>query len=357
MFSSISRRIFLTALLFLMGMLAVQLAGCSKPEQSNPRLEGQIYGTFWQVTLPGSFSEERIAELHTGIVEVLQQIDASMSTYRDDSELMRFNRLPAGEWMALSKPLLDVLLLSQSVSESSDGAFDVTVGRLVNLWSFGPEQRPLAIPDEQELQQRLAQVGYQNLELDIEGGRARKHSDCFVDLSAVAKGFAVDEVARWLKGQGLEHFLVNIGGDLLAGGEREAGQPWRIGVEVPHEGLPAAHHVLPIRNMSVATSGDYRNFFEEDGQRFSHTIDPTTGWPIKHNLASVTVLTPDNASADAWATAFMVMGVERSLEVAQAEGIKLLLITRENGGWRSYISESMEEYVGSEMASELLERR
>ncbi|WP_240776271.1 FAD:protein FMN transferase [Nitrincola alkalilacustris] len=357
MFSSISRRIFLTALLFLMGMLAVQLAGCSKPEQSNPRLEGQIYGTFWQVTLPGSFSEERIAELHTGIVEVLQQIDASMSTYRDDSELMRFNRLPAGEWMVLSKPLLDVLLLSQSVSESSDGAFDVTVGRLVNLWSFGPEQRPLAIPDEQELQQRLAQVGYQNLELDIEGGRARKHSDCFVDLSGVAKGFAVDEVARWLKGQGLEHFLVNIGGDLLAGGEREAGQPWRIGVEVPHEGLPAAHHVLPIRNMSVATSGDYRNFFEEDGQRFSHTIDPTTGWPIKHNLASVTVLTPDNASADAWATAFMVMGVERSLEVAQAEGIKLLLITRENGGWRSYISESMEEYVGSEMASELLERR
>jgi len=354
--TSFLRRLIAPALLLLVGLLAVQLAGCSKPEQSNPRLEGQIYGTFWQVTLSGSFTEARIAELHAGIVEVLQQIDVSMSTYRDDSELMQFNRMPAGEWMVLSKPLIDVLQLSQSISELSDGAFDVTVGRLVNLWSFGPEQRPLAIPDEQELQQRLAQVGYQNLELDAQGSRALKHSDCFVDLSGVAKGFAVDEVARWLKEQGQDQFLVNIGGDLIASGEREPGQPWRIGVEVPHEGMPAAHHVLPIRDMSVATSGDYRNYFEEDGQRFSHTIDPVTGRPVKHNLASVTVLAPDNASADAWATAFMVMGVERSLEVAQAEGIKLLLIARENGGWRSYISETMEAYVGSEMARELLEQ-
>ncbi|WP_409522587.1 FAD:protein FMN transferase [Nitrincola sp. MINF-07-Sa-05] len=354
MHTSFLQRLHFSVFLSLAVLLATVLAGCSKPEQANPRLEGKIYGTFWQVTLPGSFTETRISELNDGIVEVLQQIDASMSTYRDDSELMLFNRMPAGEWMSLSRPLLDVLLLSQSISEISDGSFDVTVGRLVNLWSFGPEQRPLAVPDEAELQERLAQVGYHHLELDAEGGRARRHSDCFVDLSAVAKGFAVDEVGRWLNRQGLDHFLVNIGGELLAGGEREPGQPWRIGVEVPHEGLPTAHHVLPLRDMSVATSGDYRNFFEENGQRFSHTIDPTTGWPIRHNLASVTVLTPDNASADAWATAFMVMGAERSLEVAEEQGIKLLLITRENEGWRSYISETMREYVGPEMAEEIL---
>jgi thiamine biosynthesis lipoprotein len=224
----------------------------------------------------------------------------------------------------------------------------------VNLWSFGPEHRPEEIPDTQELQKRLANSGYQYLELDADKQQVRRLKDFYIDLSAVAKGYAVDQVAAWLESQGVENYLVDIGGELIVGGERKPEQPWRIGVEVPDGSLQQAHHILPLIDASIATSGDYRNYYELEGRRLSHTIHPKTGWPIDHNLASATVQHPSNAVADAWATAFMVMGVEESLETARRENIKALLISRKGETWETWLSEAMQEQLGSELTGKIL---
>ncbi|MDR9466939.1 FAD:protein FMN transferase [Marinospirillum sp.] len=331
------------------------LSACSQQEETKPlRFQGQIFGTFWLATFPDDWSEQQAEQLEAGIQRELQAVDASMSTYREDSELNQLNRQEVGEWLPLSEALFEVLEISQRVSQASSGAFDVTVGGLVNLWSFGPEHRPEEIPDTQELKERLANAGYQNLELDADKQQARRLKDFYIDLSAVAKGYAVDRVAAWLESQGVENYLVDIGGELIVGGERKPEQPWRIGVEVPEGNLQQAHHILPLVDASVATSGDYRNYYEVEGRRLSHTIHPKTGWPIDHNLASATVQHPSNAVADAWATAFMVMGVEESLETARREDIKVLLISRNEDTWETWLSEAMQEHLGRELTDKIL---
>ncbi|WP_404415672.1 FAD:protein FMN transferase [Marinospirillum sp.] len=331
------------------------LSACSQQEETKPlRFQGQIFGTFWLATFPDDWSEQQAEQLEAGIQRELQAVDASMSTYREDSELNQLNRQEVGEWLPLSEELFEVLEISQRVSQASSGAFDVTVGGLVNLWSFGPEHRPEEIPDTQELKERLGNAGYQNLELDADKQQARRLKDFYIDLSAVAKGYAVDRVAAWLESQGVENYLVDIGGELIVGGERKPEQPWRIGVEVPEGNLQQAHHILPLVDASIATSGDYRNYYEVEGRRLSHTIHPKTGWPIDHNLASVTVQHPSNAVADAWATAFMVMGVEESLETARREDIKVLLISRNEDTWETWLSEAMQEHLGRELTDKIL---
>lgn len=336
-------------------LLASFLTACSsEPEKQPVRLQGQIFGSFWLATFPDDWSEQQAEQLEEGILGELEAINQSMSTYIEDSELNQLNRQEVGEWMAVSEGLFEVLKISQAVSQASSGAFDVTVGGLVNLWSFGPEHQPEEIPNTDELQKRLSQVGYQNLELDEEQQKARRLKDFYIDLSGVAKGYAVDQVAAWLDSQGVENYLVNLGGDLIVGGERKPGQPWRIGVEVPDGSIQQAHHILPLVDESIATSGDYRNYYEVEGRRLSHTIHPKTGWPVDHNLASVTVQHPSNAVADAWATAFMVMGVEKSLEVAQREEIKALLISRSEDVWETWLSEAMQQQLGRELTEKIL---
>jgi thiamine biosynthesis lipoprotein len=331
------------------------LAACSsEPEKQPVRLQGQIFGTFWLATFPDDWSAEQVKQLDVGIKRELDKVNASMSTYKKDSELNLFNSASLEQWVDLSPELFEVLSLSQAIARSSSGAFDVTVGGLVNLWSFGPEARPEAIPDAETLQQRLQQAGYQYLQLDAERQQARRMKNSYVDLSGIAKGYAVDQVARWLTTQGVDNFLLNIGGDLIVAGERHKDQPWRIGVETPDENFQVAHHILPVSDVSVATSGDYRNFYVVDGRRMSHTINPATGQPVEHNLASVTVLHPSNAIADAWATALMVMGTEAALQVANREGLEVLLISREKDQWKSWLSEAMKTRLGSELTAKIL---
>ena len=341
--------------LLLLSLLVIFLAACSsEPEKQPVRLQGQIFGTFWLATFPDDWSEQQAQQLEEGIVRELDAINQAMSTYLEDSELNQLNRYEVGEWMSISPELLEVLTVSQRISEASNGAFDVTVGGLVNLWSFGPEHQPEEIPDSEELQKRLTAAGYQNLELDPEQQQARRLEDFYIDLSAVAKGYAVDQVAAWLQSQGVENFLLNIGGDLIVGGERKPGQPWRIGVELPDGSVQQAYHILPLTDASIATSGDYRNYYEIEGRRLSHTIHPQTGWPVDHHLASVTVQHPSNAVADAWATAFMVLGVEEGLKIANQEGIKALLISRRDDAWDTWLSDAMQVHLGSEMTEKIL---
>lgn len=340
---------------FILLALVFLLAACSgEPEKQPLRLQGQIFGTFWLATFPDDWSEQQAKQIEQGILQELEAVNASMSTYIEDSELNQLNQAELGEWVEVSSELFEVLKISQQIAAASDGAFDVTIGGLVNLWSFGPEARPENLPATSELQERLDQLGYRYLELDADNQRARRMQDFFIDLSGVAKGYAVDQVAFWLKQQGVDNFLVNIGGDLIVGGERKPGQPWRIGVEVPDGSIQQAHHILPLVDSSIATSGDYRNYYEVDGRRMSHTINPRTGWPVDHNLASVTVQHSSNAVADAWATAFMVLGTEASLEVANREGIKLLSISRDGDAWRTDLSEAFKQQLGSELSNKLL---
>jgi thiamine biosynthesis lipoprotein len=339
-------------LILLLGLLA----GCSerdRPLESPVRLEGEIFGTFYQVSIADPLTLGEAKALEEGIVAELEAVDASMSTWRDDSELMVFNEAPVGEWQPLSDELIEVLSISQSVGEASDGAFDITIGGLVNLWSFGPEARPHEVPDDETLATRLAEIGPDSLALDIESRQARRTRDVFVDLSAVAKGHATDRVADYLARQDMEHYLVNLGGDLLAQGYRDREDtPWQIGIEKPHNGPQQARHILPLHDISVATSGDYRNYFETDGQRYSHTLDPRTGRPIEHRLASVTVAHPSNAWADAWATALMVLGEEEGMVVAREQQLKVLMIVREQEGWSSHVSPDFVTAFGEQLVAE-----
>lgn len=340
------------------GVVALWLTACteSNPDPERIELEGAIFGTFYQVTLVDALDDDDIEQLRDGFMEELESVDMSMSTYRDDSELMAFNDSEPGEWQSLSDGLLDVLAISQSVAKASDGAFDVTIGDLVNLWSFGPEARPKEVPAADEITRRISATGPDSLEVESDNGRARRLTDNFIDLSAVAKGYGVERVAAYLDAQGIDHYLVNIGGELSAKGYRDGKEsPWRIGVEVPDGGREVAQHVLPLHDISVATSGDYRQYFEQDGRRYSHTLDPRDGRPVRHRLASVTVLHDSATWADAWATALMVLGPQASMTLAEREDLAILTLVRDpdGEGWGSHVSPAFVERMGAERIKEM----
>lgn len=339
-------------------LVVLVMVGCSendRPLEAPVRFEGNIFGTFYQVTIMDPLTQGQSRELEEGFLAELESVDQAMSTYRDDAELIAFNEAPLEEWQPLSNELIEVLAISQSVADISHGAFDITVGDLVNLWSFGPGARPEEVPSNEALTTQLAQVGFDAVEIDSQQMQARRTRDVFVDLSGVAKGHATDRVAAYLDQQGMEHYLVNLGGDLMAKGLRdtEAQTLWRIGIEVPEDGQQRAQHVIPLENMSVATSGDYRNYFEVDGERFSHTIDPRTGRPVTHQLASVSVFHPSNAWADAWATALLVLGEEEAMQMARENSLKVLMLVRKDDGWRSIASPEFVNVFGETLVNEL----
>ncbi|GHE21209.1 FAD:protein FMN transferase [Halomonas urumqiensis] len=340
-----------------LGLLGLVVAGCSesdRPLDSPVHLNGDIFGSFYQVTIADPLTQGEAQQLEEGFVAELQDVDAAMSIYRDDSELMVFNQSPLEEWQPLSDELIEVLAISRTVHEQSGGAFDPTVGALVNLWSFGAEARPEEVPAEETLQARLAEVGFDHVEIDDENLQARRLRDVLVDLGGVAKGHGTDRVAAYLDGQGIEHYLVNLGGDLVAKGYRDGeGEPWRIGIEAPLEDRQEARHIVPLPEISMATSGDYRNYFEQDGKRFSHTLDPRTGRPITHRLASVTVAHSSNAWADAWATALMVLGEERGMALAREHALNVVMIVRDDDEWISIVSPAFIELFDESLIDDL----
>lgn len=335
-------------------VLALLVAACGETDQTETaepsvtQLEGRIFGTFYQVSIGDDLSESEQKALHQPVRETLKGVDRAMSTYRDDSDLMRLNNQTPGTWVELPPRVIDVLETSQTLSEQTRGAFDVTIGGLVNLWSFGPEARPTQVPPDDILQKRLRKTGHEQLEVAPATNRARRMTDLFVDLSAIAKGDAVDQVSRLLEERGYERYLVNIGGDLRTSGRKAANSPWRIGIEIPRNGPQTPRHVLPLEDMSLATSGDYRNYFEANGHRYSHTIDPRDGRPVTHALASVSVFHPSNQMADALATAFMVMGVEATLDYADSHDIAVLVIEHQQDRFRTHISPALEQLLSDE---------
>lgn len=276
--------------------------------------------------LAAQLSQDSLAN---GIEHCLVQVNQRMSTYQEDSEISRFNRYRGSDWFPVSDALMQVLTTAITISKKSHGAFDITVGPLVNLWGFGPEYRPTLIPTEAEIQERKAQVGYDKLSIQQNPPAVKKSFPAlYCDLSAIAKGFGVDQVASYLDSLAVENYMVEIGGEITVKGRNHHGKLWQIGIATPDTSF-AINKVIGLTNVSVATSGDYRNYFEFNDRRYSHTIDPATGRPITHKLASVTIIQPNCMLADAWATAIDVLGPEKGYALARSEELPALLIVRE----------------------------
>jgi len=311
----------------------VRVMWCSAPARL--LLGGETMGTTWAVTLnPPDLSRSERARIRKRIEAELDAVNGAMSTWDPDSELSRLNEHASSEPFSLSKPTLDVLAAARGISERTGGAFDVTVGPLVAAWGFGAGARvPGAAPEADELATIRERVGFERLELDLAAGSVRKrHPGLRVDLSAIAKGYGVDRVAEALATEGFAGFLVEVGGELRAEGQRPGGGAWRLAIERPEPDGRAVHAVVELSGVALATSGDYRSFYEAGGERLTHIVDPRLGRPVRHGLASVSVLHERAALADAWATALMVLGPEEGLRVAAAEGLAVYLIVRTEGG-------------------------
>lgn len=277
-------------------------------------------GTRWSLVafLPAEFG-------HSGLQAALQaavdRVDAQMSTYKPESDLMRFNRAPLDQWIDLPDDLLEVLALGLEIGRRSGGAFDIGMGAAVTAWGFGPPTETMGAPQSLPIVRPTHEV----LELDLEAGRARKTAPLSLDLSGIAKGYGVDALAGIAHAAGLTRFLASIDGELVGRGGKPDGTAWQVALEKPVPGLREAHGIIELRDGAIATSGDYRHFREIDGRLVSHTIDPRTGAPLRDGPASVTVRAATCAEADAWATAFMVLGEAASTELAQREGVDVLI--------------------------------
>ncbi len=307
------------------------LAGCRQQqvEVVGTTLAGETMGTTYSIRFIKLPAGKSAAALRHAIDESLETVNAQMSTYRPDSELSRFNISGSTDWFPVSAATATVIVEAQRVSRESQGAFDVTVMPLVNLWSFGPESRPDAVPTDAELAERRSHVGYEKLEVRLDPPALRKGDPRMsVDLSAIAKGYGVDVVARLLDEQGVEAYMVEIGGEIRTKGPKPDGELWQIGIERPIAGQRALEKVIGLDDESMATSGDYRNYFEAQGKRYSHTIDPRTGRPIEHTLVSVSVLAETCMTADGLATAVMVLGPAEGYDWLVERGLAALLIVK-----------------------------
>jgi len=278
---------------------------------------------------------------------LLIDFNKSMSTYDPSSELSLINQRADmdSSWQVIGADLYRVLLMSKQINQQSNGAFDVTVGPLVNLWGFGPSKSQNQIPEQDDIHAMMKQVGSAAISLRQSDSRFELQltSQRYIDLSAIAKGDAVDVLGLLLQKQGIDNYLVEVGGEIIAHGIKPENQPWRIAIEAPNDDGRSVQIIIPLSSMGVATSGDYRNFFEQDGQRFSHTIDGRTGYPVKHNLASVSVLHESVAMADAWATALTVLGAEEGLKLAEKHSLAAYFIVRTDSGYEQYTSRRFEQ--------------
>jgi thiamine biosynthesis lipoprotein len=330
-----------------MTLTVAALAGCSFQEQEKVwEISGGIFGTTYHINVVLPEDKERLQTLAQGIQRELEAVDASMSTWKQDSELSRWNRKPdQTEWTELSPALFEVIQRSIEIAELSDGAFDITIGPVVNLWGFGPDARPETVPPDTVLEEALAGIGYRYLELNAETMALRSAKPQYIDLSGIAKGYGVDVVARYLDREGVQAYLVEIGGEVRVNGRKPDGGAWRLAIEQPSEGARQVNKIVAMDQHAMATSGDYRNYYESDGVRYSHTIDPSTGKPITNRMASVTVITEDCMTADALATAFTVMGFERARALSIRENIPAYFIVRGENGFEVHETPAFSSFV------------
>ncbi len=303
-------------------------------------LAGKTMGTTYNIV----YLDEANRDFQTSIDSLLVVFNQSLSTYVPDSELSKFNH---GDTLDFKLSyFLPVLMASKTVFDKTGGAFDPTVGPLVNLWGFGPGGPELK--DTTDINLLLKLVGFDKIEFDQNQLR-KKVPGIYLDFSAIAKGYGVDVVGDYLQAKGIGNFLVEIGGELVARGVNEKGELWKVGVNRPEESANASEliSIIALQDRGMATSGNYRNYYVKDSVKISHTINPATGYPVNHNLLSATVLAKDCMTADAYATALMVMGTDRAIALDSAlQEIEVFLIYSDsNGGFKTYASESLKPFL------------
>lgn len=291
------------------------------------RIGGSTMGTTYSVAFVPS-KDINTTSLHSQIEQRLAQINQLMSTYISDSELSLLNKHKGAEAFSVSAETAFVIDSAIQLNHLSEGKLDITVGPLVNLWGFGPQARPEIVPNAQQLEDVKKYVGVDKFSLH-DNSVVKHHDKVYIDLSTIAKGYAVDQLAELLEKHNVTNYLVEIGGEMRLSGTKPGGALWNIAVEKPVSGSRFIQTGLSITNVAVATSGDYRNYFEQDGKRFSHLIDPSTGSPIQHKLVSVTVLADTCINADGLATALIVMGEEKGMQLAKRENIAALFISKQ----------------------------
>jgi thiamine biosynthesis lipoprotein len=300
-------------------------------------LSGSTMGTTFNVTLVAPPADIDLDSLQTRIQDRLEHVDKIASTYRNDSELSRFNAKSSTDWFRVMPEFCRMIVSANEISVMTHGAFDITVGPLVNLWGFGPENRQEnrenELPTDEEISAVQSSVGYEMLETDCDHSVVRKASaTIYVDLSGWAKGYAVDQIATLLDEQQLSNYLVEIGGELRARGHNAEQRKFSVAIEKPLPNNEMSYTLMRLSDVSVATSGDYRNFFEHDGRRYSHSIDPRTGRPVSDELVGVTVVSTQTAYADAVATAFLVLGPEEGHALAEKLRIAAYFLVRTDNG-------------------------
>jgi FAD:protein FMN transferase len=312
-------------------LACLALPGCGpRPEL---RLSGRTMGTTWHVTLVGRGSPVLLQEK---IDERLEEVNQSLSTYREDSEISRFNRFRrAGEEFPVSAGFLRVMKVAARVFALSGGAWDGTVLPLVDLWGFGPAGPVGEPPGEDQIAAGLAKVGFGKIEIRDSGALVKRDGSVTLDLASIAKGYGVDQVAELVRREGFTDFVVEIGGEVRAGGARRDGRPWRVGINRPRASAQPdeLYRVVLLHDEAFATSGDYRNYFVRDGVRYSHVLDPRTGRPVTNRVVSVSIRAPDCTLADGLATAVMVMGAEAGIAlVERLDEVEGLVVVETPGG-------------------------
>lgn len=321
------------------------LIGCfgDQKEPSTVSISGQTMGTTYNVTVvdnPLSLSKE---DLKKRIEETLNEVNEKMSNWYDQSEISTINNDKRGKPIDLSQELFDVINISTDIHKRSNGAFDITAAPLINLWGFGPNKSERKIPSVSEVNAALELVGQTRLLKLIPGLNQlkKRNSEVSINLSAIAKGYGIDRIARTLKEEKIQNFLVEIGGDLITSGTNKNGKAWSIGIESPKVGSQIVQSVIKIKDQAMATSGDYKNFFEKNGIKYSHIIDPKTGYPIRHKTLSVTVLAKSAALADGWATAMLVLGKNDGMIVANKLDIPVFFISSHE---KTFITAGSDEF-------------
>lgn len=318
---------------FLALMCSLLCVACA-PEPVVHEMSGEAWGTTYRIKIVAADRDFDAREVSDALQDTLREVDDHLSNWNPNSEVSRFNRLATTEPFAISATMTSVLAASNEVHDKSDGHLDLTLAPIIELWGFGAKSVQNADqidpPRDAEIAEAMAKVGQRSVLAHRAGtSELRKlKPEATVFLSALAKGAGIDAIAQSLNEVGYENYLVEVGGDLIAAGSGATGRGWRIAIERPTPGARMAGDVVALQGQAMATSGDYRNYFEKDGMRYSHIIDPSTGRPISHRTASVTVLSDKAVFADAWATALLAAGVERGLVIAEREGIAALFISR-----------------------------
>ncbi|MGE6456854.1 FAD:protein FMN transferase ApbE [Klebsiella quasipneumoniae] len=334
----------------------VLFSGCDSattpatPASTATVLDGKTMGTFWRVSVIG-VDEAKAQALRAKVQAHLDADDRLLSTWKNESALMRFNHATDTRPWPVSEAMADIVTLSLRIGAKTHGAMDITVGPLVNLWGFGPDKQPVATPDAQAIAAAKARTGLQYLQVINQSGRQflqKDIPDLFVDLSTVGEGYAADHLARLMEQEGISRYLVSVGGALVSRGMNGEGKPWRVAIQKPTDQENAVQAIVDINGHGISTSGSYRNYYELDGKRISHVIDPQTGQPITHKLVSVTVIAPTALEADGWDTGLMVLGPEKAQQVVREQGLAVYMIVKEGEGFKTWMSPQFRTFLVGE---------